>query len=105
MSEYRNANDPLQRGNNPYDLNARDGGGALAWIAGAVLVVILAAIAVGINHTNTSNNSAPNVAANNSPTLNQPAPPPSGPASRSYTPTPMNPPNPTPLNPPSPQPK
>jgi hypothetical protein len=103
MSDYRDANDPLQRGRTPYDLNAGDGGGALAWIAGAILVVILVAFAVGINHTNTTNNSGPNVASNNMPTLNQPASPPAGPASRSFTPTPINPSNPSPPNPPSQQ--
>ena len=90
MSDYRDANDPLQR-NTPYDLNARDSGGAWAWIAGAVLVAILIGFAVGIKHTNMASNSGPNVALNNQPTMNRPAPPPSGPASPSFTPAPMNP--------------
>jgi hypothetical protein len=92
MSDYRDANDPLQR-NTPYDLNARDKGGALAWIAGGVLVAILVGFAVGINHTNTAGNSGPNVASNNTPTVNRPAPPPNGPASPVFTPTPMTPSN------------
>jgi hypothetical protein len=100
MSDYRNANDPSQR-NTPYDLNARGSGGALAWIAGAVLVVILVAFAVGINHTDTTGNSGPNAASNNTPTLNQSTPPPSGPASPTFRPAPMNPSNPTPVSPPS----
>jgi hypothetical protein len=99
MSDYRNANDPLQR-NTSQDLNVRDTGGALAWIAGAVLVVILAAFAFGINYANTTNNSGPKVASNNAPALNQP---PSGPASPAFTPAPMNPSNPMPTSPPPPK--
>lgn len=85
MSEFRNPNDPLGR-DSPYDLNAREGK-AWTWIAGAILVVILVALAFGINHTNTA---GPNFAANNTPALNQ-TPPPSNPASRAFTPSPMNP--------------
>jgi hypothetical protein len=103
MSDFRDANDPLQR-NTPYDLNARDGGGAWAWIAGAVLVAILVGFAVGIKHTNVASNAGPNVALNNTPTMNRPAPPPSGPASPAFTPAPVNPSNPAPLGAPS-QPK
>ncbi len=84
MSEYRSPNDPMGR-NSPYDLNARQGGG-WTWIAGAVLVIILVALAFGINHT--PNNAGPNVAANNTPTVNRPAPDPSGPASRAFAPSP-----------------
>jgi hypothetical protein len=87
MSEYRNPNDPLGR-DSPYDLNARQGG-AWTWIAGAVLVIILVAFAVGVRHA--PNNAGPNMAANNTPTLNQPAPQPSGPASRAFTPSPGGP--------------
>ena len=98
MSDYRNANDPLQR-NTPYDPNARGRGGALAWIAGAVLVAILVAFAVGINHTNT--NTGQNVASNNPSTVDRPALPPNGPASPTYTSAPINPSNPAPLSPPA----
>jgi hypothetical protein len=87
MSEFRNPNDPMGR-DNPYDLNARQGG-AWTWIAGAVLVVILVAFAFGINHV--QNNTGPNMAANNPPTMNQPAPQPTGPASHAFTPSPVNP--------------
>jgi hypothetical protein len=83
MSEYRNANDPLRR-DSPYDLNASQGG-AWTWIAGAVFVVILIALTLGINHP--PNNAGPNMAANDTPTLHQPAPDPSGPASRAFTPS------------------
>lgn len=84
MSEFRNPNDPMGR-DSPYDLNAGQGG-AWTWIAGAVLVVILIAFAFGINHA--PNSTGPNLASNNTPTVNQPAPDPSGPASRTFTPSP-----------------
>ncbi|HTV38393.1 MAG TPA: hypothetical protein VMF12_18335 [Xanthobacteraceae bacterium] len=88
MSEHRNANDPLRR-DSPHDLNARQGG-AWTWIAGVVLVVILVALAIGINRT-PNNNAGPNLASNNTPTLNRPAPEPNGPASRAFTPSSTNP--------------
>jgi hypothetical protein len=95
MSEYRNANDPTRR-NEPYDLNAR-GGGSAGWIAGAVVVVILLALAFGAGHM--PNQSGTDRMANNAPMMTQPAPAPSGPASSSYTPAPMNPENSIPANP------
>ena len=82
MSEYRNPNDPMGR-DSPYDLNASQGG-AWAWIAGAILVVVLVALAFGINHT--ANNTGPNIAQNNTPTMNRPATEFPGPASRSFAP-------------------
>lgn len=100
MSEYRNANDPMRR-DEPYDLNAR-GGGASGWIAGAVLVVILLALAFGVGHM--PNQSGANRMANNTPMTTQPTPAPSGPASSAYAPAPMNPANPTPANPAPPRP-
>jgi len=87
MSEFSNPNDPLRR-DSPYDLNARQGGVG-TWIAGAVLVIVLVALAVGINHA--PNRAGANMTANNTSALNQPAPKPTGPASRAFTPTPMNP--------------
>jgi len=87
MSGYYDANDPKQR-NSPYDLNAGRDGGAWAWIAGAALVVILLALAFGMNHVKQNGT---NVASNNPPTISRPAAPPSGPASPGYNPTPMNP--------------
>lgn len=112
MSDYRNtdyrktdrpsggelANDSAN------DANAR-GDGVLAWIAGVVLVVILLALAVGISHNPAPNTAGANVAANNAPTLNRLSPTPSSPASRAYTPAPINPSNPLPLKPANPQPK
>jgi hypothetical protein len=98
MSDFRNANDPLQRSTpeelSTQNLNTPGKGGALAWIAGAVLVVILAALVIGIDHSDTTSNSGPTVASNNTP-MNRLAPPPSGPANPAFTPAPMNPANPT----------
>jgi hypothetical protein len=85
MSDYRNPNDPLQR-DSPYDLNARTSNVASGWIAGGVFLVIVIGLAFGIGHT-------PNQA-NQSATANNTSPPavqPSGPASRTYSPTPMSP--------------
>jgi len=102
MSEYRNPNDQWGR-DTAYDLNARSGNAGWGWVAGAVLLVILLALAFGIGRA--PNHAGLNMAANNTPTLNQPAPTPSGPASHAYTPAPMNPANPPLLNPAHPQPK
>jgi hypothetical protein len=88
MSDYGNANDPFRR-DSPYDLNAGRDGGAWVWIAGAALVVILVALALGIHHT--PNQAGPNVAQNNPPAMSRTAPPPSSPASPAFTPAPMNP--------------
>jgi hypothetical protein len=82
MSEFRNPNDPIGR-DSPYDLNASQGG-AWTWIASAVLVVVLVALAFGINHT--PNNTGPNIAQNNTPTMNRPATEFTGPASRTFAP-------------------
>jgi hypothetical protein len=85
MSDYRNPNDPLQR-DSPYDLNVRTGNVASGWIAGGVFLVIVIGLAFGIGHT-------PNQA-NHGTTANNTSPPavqPSGPASRTYSPTPMSP--------------
>jgi hypothetical protein len=86
MSDYRNPNDPLQR-DSPYDLNARTGNAASGWIAGAVFLVIVIGIAFGIGHM--PNQANTNTTGNNVPAT-QPAP--SGPASRTFSPTPMSPP-------------
>jgi hypothetical protein len=103
MSDYRNANDPWGR-DSPYDLNARGGSSVWGWIAGAVLLAIVLALAFGSAHM--SKQTGTNNMANNSPaTQRQPAPAPNGPAGTSYSPGPVNPPNPTPLNPVQPQPK
>jgi hypothetical protein len=86
MSDYNNPNDPSRR-DSPYDLNARRGNAASGWIAGGVFLVIIIGLAFGIGHMpNRADNG--NAAANNAPAT-QPAP--SGPATRTYSPTPMSP--------------
>jgi hypothetical protein len=85
MSDYRNPNDPLQR-DSPYDLSSRIGNVASGWVAGGVFLVIVIGLVLGIGHM-------PNQANHNT-TVNNATPPvaqPSGPASRTYSPTPMSP--------------
>jgi hypothetical protein len=91
MAQYHTANDPLRR-ETPEDIDARDRRTGWAWIAGAVAVIILLAWAVNINQSHQPTVNGPSIAANNAnaPTFNQTAP--DGPASRAYTPSPMNPP-------------
>jgi hypothetical protein len=87
MSDYRNLDDPLQR-DSPNDLNARTGNAASGWIAGGVFLLILIGLAFGVGHMPNQGNS--NTVANNPPPpATQPAP--SGPATRTYSPTPMSP--------------
>jgi len=100
MSDYRN--DPMRR-DEPYDLNAGRGGGTWGWIAGAVFVIVLVAIAFGMGHT--PNQSGTSQMANNAPMTTQHAPAPSGPASPMFAPAPINPANPTATSPAQPQPK
>jgi len=93
MSDYRNPND-LSRRDSPYDLNARTGNIASGWIAAGVFLVLVIGLAFGIGHTpnHDANSSMANKA---SLPVTQPAP--SGPAGRTYSPTPMSPaPSPTP---------
>ncbi|MGA8610886.1 MAG: hypothetical protein WB760_04075 [Xanthobacteraceae bacterium] len=86
MSDYRYPNDPLQR-DSPYDLNARTGNVASGWIAGGVFLVIVIGLVFGIGHMpNQANHNTP---VNNASPMAQPVP--SGPASRTYSPTPMSP--------------
>lgn len=82
---YYDANDPNRR-DLPYDLNAGRDGGAWAWIAGAALVVVLIALALGMHRE--PNQTGPNVASNYPPPVSTPAAPPSGPASPAFTPSP-----------------
>ena len=103
MSDYRNANDPWGR-DSPYDLNARGGSSVWGWIAGAVFLVIILALAFGSSRA-PNQAGANNMADNNTVAHSQPAPVPSGPAGTAFSPVPVNPANPTPLNPAQPQPK
>jgi hypothetical protein len=90
MSDYRNPDDPSHR-DSPYDLNARTGNVASGWIAGGIFLVVIIGLAFGVGHMpNHANNNPNNTAVNNtSVPATQPAP--SGPATRTYSPTPMGP--------------
>ena len=85
MSDYRNPNDPFQR-DSPYDLNARTDNAASGWIAGGVLLAIVIGLVLGIGHMPNQSNHSTTV--NNA---SSPMAQPSGPASRTYSPTPMSP--------------
>jgi hypothetical protein len=101
MSDYYNSDDPWRR-DAAYDLNARRRGAAWGWIAGAVFLAIVLAIAFGAGRApNSAGNSM--LANNGTAPMAQPRPRPSGPASSAYTP--IVPTNPAPANPAQPQPK
>jgi hypothetical protein len=101
MSDYNDPNDPWRR-DAAYDLNARRRGSAWGWIAGALFLAIVLAIAFGAGHAPNSTNN--NTLANNTvPPMAQPHLAPSGPASSAYSPT--SPTNPAPANPAPAQPK
>ena len=61
MSDYRNLNDPMGR-DARYDPDARGLGSSWGWIAAAMFLVVVVAIAFGVGHEpggNASNNIAP----------------------------------------------
>jgi hypothetical protein len=100
MSDYRNPNDPMWQGGE-YEPAGRSNTSSWAWVAGAVVVVVLIAIVFGAGHgpTRTAYNE-------NRPTAgNLAAPPPASaphamnPASPGLTPPPANP---APMTPTSP---
>ncbi len=102
MSDYYNNSDDPWRRDAAYDLNAHRRGSAWGWIAGAVFLAVVLAIAFGAGHS--SNSAGSNVVANNGTLpMAQPHFTPSGPANPAYTP--INPIAPAPANPPQPQPK
>jgi hypothetical protein len=101
MSDYRNPNDPFP--SDMRDPDARSANAAWGWIAGAVFVVIVLAVAFGIGHqpnqpgTDTlANNAPPPAASKITPPL---APAPAGPANPGLAPTPGNPDQPNPAKP------
>jgi hypothetical protein len=73
MSDYRNPNDPLWRGAQ-YEPATSGNNVGWGWIAGALALVILVAIAFGVGHspTETASNDV-------SPQANRMTPPPSAP--------------------------
>ena len=92
MSDYRNSNDPLRR-DTRYDPDTRGTSSMWSWIAGAVFLVIVVAVAFSVgrtpNHAGSDNNLANNVPpASSRMTPPTPAPPVTGPANPSFTPAP-----------------
>ncbi len=83
---YRSPNDPLRR-DVADDPAARRTNAAWGWVAGAVFLAIVLAIAFGVGHSPNQPNST--VANNNAPppAATQPMAPPAGPASRTMAPT------------------
>jgi cell division protein FtsN len=72
MSDYRNPNDPLRR-EPPYDPDARAMNATWGWVAAAVFLVVVLAVAFGIGHQSGQFNTASNDA---TPPANHMAPPP-----------------------------
>ena len=98
MSDYRNSdfNDPLRR-EPPYDPDARAMNATWGWVAAAVFIVVVLAVAFGIGHqpnqggTNTaSNDITPPAATRMAPPAN-PAPPTMAPTPTPALPTPNSP--------------
>ncbi len=93
MSDYRNPNDDY-RDEQPYDPVARNTNATWGWIAAAVFIVIVLAVAFGVGHqpgnTNTaSNDVTPPAATRMAPppaTMAPVAPTPNSPAQRNTTP-------------------
>jgi hypothetical protein len=83
MSDYRDPNDPMFR-NAGYEPAERNSGTSWGWIAGAVFLVIVLALAFGVGHE-------PSRVASNAPPPETSAPPPS--ALPGLTPPPSQAPN------------
>jgi hypothetical protein len=87
---YRNANDPLQR-NEPYDPDARAMNATWGWVAAAVFIVVVLAVAFGFGHrpgesgTNTAYNDT------NPPAVTHMAPPVTPAPTPNATPAPVSP--------------
>ncbi len=93
MTDYRNPDDPWRR-DPSYDLNSRNANATWGWIAGAIVLVVLAALAFGVGRS--PNQAGNRVATNTRPPANQMAPAPGAPGSRSLTPAPAPAPSPSP---------
>jgi hypothetical protein len=89
--DYRNSNDPLGR-NPPFDPDARAMNATWGWIAAAIFLVVVLAVAFGIGHqpgqggmNTASNDTAPPAASHMMPPTN-PTPPTFAPAPASPAP-------------------
>jgi hypothetical protein len=94
--DYRNSNDPLRR-DPPFDPDERAMNSTWGWIAAAIFVVVILAVAFGVGHepsqpgTNTaSNDIAPPAATRMAPPVTRMAPPTDA-APPAATPAPMSP--------------
>jgi len=97
MSDYRNPNDPYRR-DLGYDPDARAMNATWGWIAAAVFLVVVLAVAFGIGHqpgapvTNTaSNDTMPPAASRMAPPVATPAPPAATPTPSAIAPKPIAP--------------
>jgi cell division protein FtsN len=96
MSDYRNPNDPFRR-DMGYDPDARAVNATWGWIAAAVFIVIVLAVAFGIGHqpapgdTNVASNGATPPAAGKMAPPATMAPPSATPAPSATTPAPVTP--------------
>jgi hypothetical protein len=84
--DYRDASDPAER-NAPYDPDARPMNAAWGWVAAAIFIVVVLAVAFGFGHqpgqvgTNTaSNDTAPPAVTHMAPPVTAAPPATSGPA-------------------------
>jgi hypothetical protein len=74
-SANRDDTDDPNRRDSPYDFNARHDGPAAVWIADAALVLILLALAFGMNH---ASQTGPSAMQNSPAAISRPSKPPAG---------------------------
>ena len=95
MSDYHNSNDPLGR-DLRYNPVTRSANAVWGWLAGAVFLAVVVAVAFSVghgpNHAGSNNTLANNMSppASSRMTPPTPAPPLSGPANRAFTPGPRS---------------
>jgi cell division protein FtsN len=87
---YRNNSDP-SRPNDPYDPDARTMNATWGWIAAAVFLVVVLAIAFGMGHQGKELNTASNDPASPPPATTRMAPPATPNAPQPIAPTPNSP--------------
>jgi len=97
MSDYRNPDDPMWR-NASYDPEARRQTAAWGWIAAAVFLVVVLAIAFGVRHKpnqqTAANNMPPAAIGLAPPPVSTPSPSPTVPPPMAPTPAPPSAPHP-----------
>jgi hypothetical protein len=94
--DFRNPDDVPLRRDTPFDPAARTANAAWGWIAGAVFIAVVLAVALGLAHRpnpNTStaaNEPAPPAVNQMAPPATKPMAPPNSPASPAYAPGPKD---------------